>query len=67
MHEPKDISALFRDGAAIDAALAQAAEAARREACLLGRPLIVWHDGRVIEVQPDEIPDGSSPAAQPPS
>ncbi len=54
--EPVDISALFEDGAAIDAALARAAEAARREARLLGRPLIVWQDGHVVEVPPDQIP-----------
>ena len=63
MPEPGNISALFEDGAAIDAALARAAEAARREARLLGRPLIVWQDGQVVEVPPDQIPAGSPRAA----
>jgi hypothetical protein len=58
--EPGNISALFEDGAAIDAALAQAAEAARREARLLGRPLIVWQDGQVVEVPPDQLPVDSA-------
>jgi hypothetical protein len=61
--ESGNISALFEDGAAIDAALAKAAEAARREARLLGRPLIVWQDSRVVEVPPDQIPVGSPLAA----
>ena len=63
MPEPGTISALFEDGAAIDAALAKAAEAARREARLLGRPLIVWQDGQVVEVPPDQIPADSPRAA----
>jgi hypothetical protein len=54
--EPPEINALFEDGAAIDAALARAAETARREARLLGRPLIVWNDGQVVEIPPDQIP-----------
>ena len=59
--EPRDISALFEDGDVIDAALALAAEAARREARLLGRPLIVWQDGQVVEIPPDQIPVSSPP------
>ena len=59
MPESRDIRALFEDGAAIDSALAQAAEAARREARLLGRPLIIWRDGQVVEIPPDQIPVGS--------
>lgn len=55
-----NIRALFEDEAEIDAALAQAAEAARRQARLLGRPL--WKDGQVVELPPDQIPVGSSPA-----
>lgn len=57
MSEPRDIDALFSDGAAIDAALAKAARMAWREARLLRRPLIVWRDGRVIAVPADELPD----------
>jgi hypothetical protein len=62
--EPPNIVALFEDGAAIDAALARAAEAARHEARLLGRPLIVWQDGQVVEVPPDQLP-AASPCAAP--
>ena len=53
MTEPRDIKAIFEDGTAIDAALALAALAARREAQAQGRPLIVWQDGRVVELWPD--------------
>jgi hypothetical protein len=54
MTEPHDIRAVFEEGATIDAALAKAALAARREAQALGRPLVVWLDGRVVEVLPAE-------------
>ena len=53
MTEPRDIKAIFEDGAAIDAALAKAALAARQDAQAHGRPLIVWQDGRVVELWPD--------------
>ena len=59
MPERPEISALFEDGAAIDWALARAAEAALREARLLGRPLIVWQDGQVVEIS---RPTSSVPA-----
>ena len=47
MIEPREIGPLFIDGAVIDAALTAAAQAAVREARMLGRPLVVWQDGRV--------------------
>ena len=59
-----DISKLFDDGAAI----AQAMNAAVRDAVLQhkqkGLPLVVWRDGQVAWIPPDEIdlgPDSSSP------
>jgi hypothetical protein len=61
MTEPRDIKAIFEDGTAIDAALALAALAARREAQAHGRPLIVWQDGRVVE----HWPDGPQPLSEP--
>jgi hypothetical protein len=55
MTEPRDIGAIFAEGSAIDAALAEAAVAARREALAWGQPLIVWQDGRVVEVPPEDL------------
>ena len=67
MTEPRDIRRLFEDGTAIDTALAAAARAAVREARLLGRPLVVWQDGRVVELQPDELPlERAAPSAHTP-
>jgi hypothetical protein len=65
MTEARDIGTLFKDGAVIDAALASAAEAAVREARMLGRPLVVWQDGRVVELPPDQVPIGdTAPTAE---
>ena len=51
----KDIAAMFRDGKEIDAAL----ERAGRQALLLhkraGQPVVVWRDGQVVWVPPEEI------------
>ncbi len=56
----KSIDQLFRECAAIDAALAQAAADAARRHKLLGHPLWVWKDGRVTSILPDQIVvDGS--------
>ena len=64
MSGPGRIGALFEDGAAIDAALAEAALAAQREARLLGRPLVIWQEGQLTEVPPDPIPAESSVTAR---
>ena len=66
MTEPRDIKAIFEDGTAIDAALALAALAARREAQAYGQPLIVWQDGRVVELPPDLPERRSEPVAPAP-
>jgi mannose-6-phosphate isomerase-like protein (cupin superfamily) len=56
MTEPREIGPLFIDGAVIDAALTAAAQAAVREARMLGRPLVVWQDGRVVELPLEALP-----------
>jgi hypothetical protein len=50
-----DIDALVRDGAKIDAAMAEAARQAMLRHKQLGFPLVVWRDGQVVEIPPDEI------------
>ena len=64
-HQPaRDIGRIFREGIAID----QAIVAARRRVILrhrqLGIPLVIWRDGRVVEISPDSVdlpadPDGN--------
>ena len=54
MTEPHDIRRLFEDGAAIDAALAAAAQSAVHEARLRGHPVVVWQDGQAVESLADQ-------------
>ena len=61
--QERDISKLFDQGTAI----AQAMNAAAREAVLQhkqkGLPLVVWRDGKVVWIPPDEIEvDSDSPS-----
>jgi hypothetical protein len=63
MSEPRDLGAIFEERTAIDAALAKAAEQARREAQAHGRPLIVWQEGRVVEFWPDGSVKPTEPTA----
>ena len=55
MTQEIDIGKLFEDGLAIDSALEAAYVSALLEARRLGRPIVVWKDGHVLEVPPDEI------------
>ena len=52
--DPKDIAQIFRDGTLIDEAM----NAAVRDAVQLhkekGLPLVVWRDGRVVWISPEE-------------
>ena len=51
----RDVEAKLRDGMAIDRAIV----AAQRRVILrhrqLGIPLVIWRDGRVVEVPPDSV------------
>jgi hypothetical protein len=53
-----DISALFRDGRAIDAALRRAGREALLEHKRRGESIVVWKDGRVVTLRPEQIPIG---------
>jgi hypothetical protein len=52
---PMDIAKLFEQGAPIDEALARAGRDARLKHKQLGVPLVVWRDGQVVEIPPEEI------------
>ncbi len=51
----KSISELFAEGTAIDRAMARAAREARRRHKLLGHPIVVWENGRVVHIPPEAI------------
>ena len=51
-----DISALFRDGRVIDAALRRAVRRALLEHKRRGEPIVVWQDGRVVTLKAEDIP-----------
>ena len=51
----KDISAIVRDGTAIDRAIEAARRRIVREHRRLGLPLVIWRDGRVVEVSPESV------------
>lgn len=44
------------DGAGIEAALLRAARRARETARQNGTPLVIWQDGNVCDVNPDDVP-----------
>lgn len=50
-----DIQALFADGKAIDAALAEAGRNAMIMHKRLGFPAVSWENGRVVLIPPDDI------------
>ena len=49
------IMQVFRDGVLIDEARRRAARKARDLHKRLGHPLIVWQNGRVVAIPPEEI------------
>lgn len=54
--EEKDIAAILADGTAIDNALKRAVQKAVLRHKLLGNPIAVWQDNKVVWLQPEEIP-----------
>ncbi len=63
----KDIQRMFLTGTEIDEALAAAAREARRRHKLLGHPIVVWQDGQVVRIPPEQIvvdpPEAKAPRA----
>ena len=50
-----NIGEVFADGAAIDEALRQSAQDARRLHKALGHPIAEWSNGKVVWVKPEDI------------
>jgi hypothetical protein len=52
---PRTVSDLIRDNDLIQNALTKAVQGAVREHKLLGQPIVIWRDGKVVWVPPEEI------------
>lgn len=68
MTQPKlDPETMVRDGAAIDRAIVAARRRVIRRHRQLGIPLVIWRDGRVIEVAPEsvDLPEGDADTEPP--
>ncbi len=52
----KDITALFREGTAVDRAVALAAQDAVRLHRRFNEPLVSWEDGQVVYIDPWTVP-----------
>lgn len=56
--EPRpDLIQVFREGTEIDLAMQRAGREAIRRHKRGGVPLVVWQDGRVVHIPPEELPD----------
>jgi hypothetical protein len=59
----KDPGTILQDGAAIDRAIEMAGYDVVRRHRQLGAPLVLWRDGRVVEVPPESVPIPDDDAA----
>lgn len=55
LHPVVDVDQICQDGTQIDAAVERAAREARLRHKQMGVPLVVWRDGQVVEIPPEEI------------
>jgi hypothetical protein len=53
----KDIGEIFRQRTPIDKALREAARSALRFHKRIGNPVAAWKNGKVVWIQPEDIPD----------
>ncbi len=51
----QSIDEIFEDGTAIDEALRQSAQDARRLHKALGQPIAEWRNGKVVWIKPEDI------------
>lgn len=52
----KSIDEIFRDGSLIDKALKKAVQESLALHKQTGNPIVVWRDGKIVWLKPDEIP-----------
>lgn len=52
---PRDIGRIIREGTAIDRAIIAARRQVIRRHRQLGVPLVIWRDGRVVELDPESV------------
>jgi hypothetical protein len=62
--DPNDPIARVQDTPLMLAALRRGAQAALRQHKLLGYPIAVWEDGKVVWIPPEEIELDEEPAGQ---
>ncbi|MDX1947185.1 MAG: hypothetical protein SFU86_17425 [Pirellulaceae bacterium] len=55
LHPTVDVNQICREGTKIDEAVERAARDARLRHKQMGVPLVVWQDGKVVEIPPEEI------------
>ena len=54
-NEEKDITAIFKEGTAIDQALKRALREAIQKHKQFGMPMIIWEDGEMKSISPEEM------------
>ena len=52
----KSIDEIFKEGSLIDKALKKAVQEALVRHKQAGNPIVVWRDGKIIWLKPEEIP-----------
>jgi len=52
----KPIDVIFKEGTLIDKALKQGVQEALLKHKQAGNPIVVWRDGKIVWLKPEEIP-----------
>lgn len=55
LHPEVDIDEICRDGSEIDEAVERAGRQARLKHKQMGVPIVIWRDGQIVEIPPEEI------------
>lgn len=55
-NDRKSIDEIFAEGTLIDRALQQGVQDALLRHKQLGNPIVVWRDGKIVWLKPEEIP-----------
>ena len=64
----KDIARIFREGTLIDEAICWAGREAVRQHKEKGLPLVIWRDGQIVWVSPEELEEeGEKGSGSPPA